>query len=267
LIVAVAVAVFLLGALITAWVGYMMPRYWERTSVIEPIPAASGILSATDPESACMAMLSGGNLSAVVDRLKLDDKWNLDRQSATRVLKESVSVRRNGNFITVSVRQRTPELARDVASAVPAVWGETTRARSAAEYRSAVERLEAQAANRAFEAGVIEQEMKQAGGNRAEFERELADMRKSQAAFEEEARRLKVLVASLTAPMVVHEEPALWPTPGKPDVPVKPDLSALFGRYLPVSLLAGLGLGLALAAMRQRMACGGPPATVPETAW
>jgi hypothetical protein len=187
------------------------------------------------------------------------------------MLKESVSVRRNGNFITVSARQRTPELAQGVASAVPAVWAETTRARSAAEYRSAVERLEAQAANRAFEVGVIEQEMKLPGGNRAELERELADMRKSQAAYEEEARRLKVLAAGLTAPMVVHEEPVLSPAPGKPNVPVEPDLSALFGKYLPVSLLAGLGLGLAVAALRQRMARGVPPAVpaapVPETAW
>ncbi len=134
--------VFMTAAVIT----YVMPKKYESEAIIEVKPREIGM-----SPLGSMASSSGGSmmtpqffgtefekiksrnsLSKVVDTLELVNKWNVDKETALRILKGIVNTQniRGTDLISIRVRHTNKEDARDVTAEV---------ARAYKEYRTEIE--------------------------------------------------------------------------------------------------------------------------------
>jgi len=134
--------VFMTAAVIT----YVMPKKYESEAIIEVKPREVGM-----SPLGSMAQASGGSmmtpqffgtefekiksrnsLSKVVDTLELVNKWNVDKETALRILKGIVNTQniRGTDLISIRVRHTNKEDARDVTAEV---------ARAYKEYRTEIE--------------------------------------------------------------------------------------------------------------------------------
>ncbi len=134
--------VFMTAAVIT----YVMPKKYESEAIIEVKPREVGMspLGALSPGSSGSMMTaqffgtefekikSRNSLSKVVDTLELVNKWNVDKETALRILKGIVNTQniRGTDLISIRVRHTNKEDARDVTAEV---------ARAYKEYRTEIE--------------------------------------------------------------------------------------------------------------------------------
>lgn len=120
--------VFMTAAVIT----YVMPKKYESEAIIEVKPRSLGI-SPLGNESARSTMMtpqffgtefekikSRNALSKVVEKLQLVNKWNVDKETAMRILKGIVNTQniRGTDLISIRVRHTSKEDARDVTAEV-----------------------------------------------------------------------------------------------------------------------------------------------------
>ena len=122
----------------------LLPRDYEAEAVIEIIPRERRIdpLGGTMREPSAMTpqffgtefekIKSRNSLSRVIDNLDLTNKWNTDRESALKILKDSVETEniRGTDLIAIRVRHPNQEDARDITAEV---------ARAYKEYRTDLE--------------------------------------------------------------------------------------------------------------------------------
>lgn len=120
--------VFMTAAVIT----YVMPKKYESEAVIEVKPRDSGD-SAIGMVSRAAAQMtpqffgtefekikSRNSLSKVVDKLELQNKWSVDKETALQILKGIVQTQniRGTDLISIRVRHTNKEDARDVTAEV-----------------------------------------------------------------------------------------------------------------------------------------------------
>ncbi len=134
--------VFMTAAVIT----YVMPKRYESEAIIEVKPREVGMsplgMLAQGSSGSMMTpqffgtefekIKSRNSLAKVVDALELVNKWNVDKETALRILKGIVNTQniRGTDLISIRVRHTNKEDARDVTAEV---------ARAYKEYRTEIE--------------------------------------------------------------------------------------------------------------------------------
>ncbi len=121
--------VFMTAAVIT----YVMPKKYESEAVIEVKPRSVGMSPLGSIGSSGGAMMttqffgtefekikSRNSLAKVVENLELVNKWNVDKETALRILKGIVNTQniRGTDLISIRVRHTNKEDARDVTAEV-----------------------------------------------------------------------------------------------------------------------------------------------------
>lgn len=122
------------GLITAAAVSYVMPKLYESEAVIEIKPGAEAMTPqyfATEFEK----IKGHHSLGLVVDKLALNTRWGVDKDTAVRILQDHLSTRNFPGTDLVSIRARLSNKfdARDIASEV---------SRSYMAYRTGMDNLE-----------------------------------------------------------------------------------------------------------------------------
>jgi capsular polysaccharide biosynthesis protein len=123
----------LVGLMLAAVVTYAMPKMYESETTIEVKPRTPGMPPLGENQAGGvpitpqflgteMEMIQCRNsLEKVVDSLDLVRRWNVDKETAIRILKGSVIAQniRGTDLISIRARHNNKEDARDIATEVP----------------------------------------------------------------------------------------------------------------------------------------------------
>lgn len=130
------------GFLVAAVVTYVMPKKYESETIIEvrPVAAEKASLqndleisrSGDDRETpvymrtAAEEIKSSALLGKAVEKLELINKWGVNRETAIRILKESVNTQifRSSDLMSIRVRHTDREAARDIAAEMARAYKE-----------------------------------------------------------------------------------------------------------------------------------------------
>jgi uncharacterized protein involved in exopolysaccharide biosynthesis len=119
------------GLLVAAVITYVMPKKYESEAVIEVMqrhqpPGVDTTEPQAPPRHATEAriLMSRKVLEQVIVNLQLTNRWNLDKETAIRILKDIVEIQRIGGTDLISIRARhtNPVDACDIAGELVTVY-------------------------------------------------------------------------------------------------------------------------------------------------
>ena len=249
-------AVYVLGLVVAGIVCLVAPRAYESRCVAEPGATPGLTIGATDPETVCAIMVSKRNLLDVSATLELAKRWGFDRDSVCNILQNTTTatVQANGKLVEITVRNRSPEDARDIAAEVVRAWGRHMRDEARDFCTKSINLASSKAEIHRLNAEQYEQELADCLARKPEnpavpdgIRQKLDRERALEKAMRDEETRLIAQRETHVIPLVIHEEPVMATKA------VSPDVAALFGTWSNGALLTGLVLAIAAAALTRHL--------------
>jgi hypothetical protein len=233
--------VFLSGALLL----FLTPNRYRSTTLVE--------LENGPPVNEALELLTERpTLERVIDRLKLNDRWSMDRETLVESLRKTVSAKLvdGTQLVRVTVKWSRNSDARDIADEIPKAllaYLEQVREEKLADQFMEFDRLIAEASDDAEKkaALVVGTEKVHGPDAGASPTSPLARARRASMLADAELERIKALknaartdlVASRPR-LVVHEQPVITSTPDSPKI--GPGLNQWVIKALLVGLLTAL---------------------------
>jgi hypothetical protein len=230
----------LIGLVLGAGITYVMPKWYESTCVVEIMPAVGGQTIPREVKTELELIKSKGFLSKLVLHLGLVDRWGIDTDSCVRKLDQTVLAEsiRETDTVRIRVRQRSPEVASDIAGGVVVVYNRIANERHKAdlelpirELRNFVRELEERADIRRK---ALAEMLKWHGPDqRATMPfKEFEDLMSELGAAKLKLIELGIIAKTDINAMVIRDSPAVSKNPISPDLPRNLILGASAGFVL-----------------------------------